>query len=112
MRDFVRFGVILHHMATVAGWLFGLVLLAFPQERSIVGFVLLLIWAFWQTVAVLGLFARWLLGRLDEKQEKMQRTADKLCASLGERRAKGVFAAVLAAMMAFKLVLPAGLNRI
>ena len=67
MRDFVRFGVILHHMATVAGWLFGLVLLAFPEERSIVGFVLLLIWAFWQTVAVLGLFARWLLGRLDEK---------------------------------------------
>ena len=32
MKDFVRFGVILHHIATVAGWVFCLVLFAYPQD--------------------------------------------------------------------------------
>ena len=42
MKDFVRFGVILHHIATVAGWVFCLVLLAYPEERSLVDFALLI----------------------------------------------------------------------
>ena len=42
MKDFVHFGVILHHIATVAGWVFCLVLLAHPEERSLVGFALLI----------------------------------------------------------------------
>ena len=112
MKDFVRFGVILHHIATVAGWVFCLVLFAYPQERSLIGTVLLVAWAFLQTIGSLELIGRWLLGRLDEKEEKMQRTAARLSRALGEGRAKGVFAALLIAMIGVKLALPVGLNRI
>lgn len=112
MKDFVRFGVILHHIATVAGWVFCLVLFAYPQERSLVGTALLVAWAFLQTIGTLELIGRWLLGRLDEKEERMQRSFARLGEHLGESRAKGVFAAVLAAMVALKLALPVGLNQI
>ena len=78
----------------------------------IFGFVLLTVWTFWQTLGVIELAGRWLLGRLGEKEEKMQRTADKLCAYLGESKAKGIFVAIYAVMLAAKLALPAGLNRI
>lgn len=112
MKDFVRFGVILHHIAMVAGWVFCLVLFAYPQERSLVGTALLVAWAFLQTIGTLELIGRWLLGRLDEKEERMQRSFARLGEHLGESRAKGVFAAVLAAMVALKLALPVGLNQI
>ena len=106
MRDLVRFGVILHCFATIAGWIFCLVLFAFPQERSLFGFVLLLAWTFWQTIRVLELLARLLLGRLEEKEEQMQRSF----ARLGEQL--GVLAGVLFLMVGCKLVLPAVMNRI
>ena len=112
MKDFVRFGVILHHIATVAGWVFCLVLLAHPEERSLVGFALLIAWTFLQTIAALELIGRWLLGRLDEKQEKMQKSVARWCEAFGERAAKRLFAATLAAMVALKLALPVGLNQI
>ena len=112
MKDLVRFGVILHHIATAAGWVFCLVLLAQPEERSFIGFALLLGWTFLQTIGTLALIARWLLGRLDEKEEKMQRTTARLSRALGEGRAKGIFAALLIAMIGVKLALPVGLNRI
>ena len=112
MKDFVRFGVILHHIATVAGWVFCLVLLAHLEERSIVGFALLIAWTFVQTIGTLELIGRWLLDRLDEKEERMQRSFARLGEHLGESRAKGVFAAVLAAMVALKLAMPVGLNQI
>ena len=101
MKDFVRFGVILHHIATVAGWVFCLVLLA-----------LLIAWTFVQTIGTLELIGRWLLGRLDEKEERMQRSFARLGEHLGEDRAKGVFGVTLVAMVALKLALPVGLNRI
>ncbi len=112
MNRLVHFGVILHHIATVAGWAFCLVLLGQPQERSMLGFVLLLALTFVQSIAVLALAARLLLGRLDEKEEKLQRSADRWCAAFGESKAKRLFGAMLAAMVVFKLVLPAGINRI
>ncbi|MBS6639931.1 MAG: hypothetical protein KH295_02620 [Clostridiaceae bacterium] len=112
MKDFVRFGVILHHIATVAGWVFCLVLLAHPEERSLVGFALLIAWTFVQTIGTLELIGRWLLGRLDEKEERMQRSFARLGEHLGEDRAKGVFGVTLVAMVALKLALPVGLNRI
>ena len=89
----------------MTGWVLCLALLRDPRERSAVGFVLLLGWTFLQT-------ARWLLGRLDESEEKVWGTADKLRAHLGERKAKGVYAAIYAAMLAVKLALPVGLNQI
>ena len=112
MKDFVRFGVILHHIATVAGWVFCLVLFAYPQERSLIGAVLLVAWAFLQTIAALELIGRWLLGCLDEKQEKMQKSVARWCEAFGERAAKRLLAATLAAMVALKLALPVGLNQI
>lgn len=112
MRDLVRFGVILHCFATIAGWIFCLVLFAFPQERSLFGFVLLLVWTFWQTIRVLELLARLLLGRLEEKEEQMQRSFARLGEQLGDGKAKGVLAGVLFLMVGCKLVLPAVMNRI
>ena len=112
MSDLVGFGMILHRFATVAGWVFCLVLLGQPQARSFVGFVLLLAWTFWQTIRVLELVARLLLGRLREQESHMQQTFARLGEHLGERKAKGVFVAVLMGMLACKLVLPAALNRI
>ena len=112
MKDFVRFGVILNRMASMTGWVLCLALLRDPRERSAVGFVLLLGWTFLQTIGVLGFAARWLLGRLDESEEKVWGTADKLRAHLGERKAKGVYAALYAAMLAVMLALPVGLNQI
>ena len=48
MNSFVRFGVILHHTATIAGWIFCLILLGHPEdekaERMQQGFVQ------WQTL--------------------------------------------------------------
>lgn len=112
MKDFVRFGVILHHIATVAGWVFCLMLFAYPQERSLLGFVLLLAWTFWQTIRVLELLARLLLGRLGEKEERMQRSFARLGEQLGEGKAKGILFGVLVAMVGCKLVLPAAMNQI
>ena len=112
MKDFVRFGVILHHIATLAGWVFCLVLLAHPEERSLVGFLLLIAWTFLQTISSLELIGRWLLGRLEEKQDKMQKSVARWCEAFGERAAKRLFAATLAAMVALKLELPVGLNHI
>lgn len=112
MRDFVRFGVILHYFVTVAGWIFCLVLLSDPQKRTLLGFVLLLVWTFWQTIRVLELLARLLLGRLDEKEEQMQQSFARLSEQLGESKAKGILAGVLVAMIGFKLVLPAAMNQI
>ena len=112
MKELVRFGVILNRIASVAGWVFCLVLLAHWEERSFFGFALLMGWTFWQTLRVIELVGRRLLGRLDEKEERMQRTADRLCAHLGESRATRIFVAVYAVMLAVKLALPAGLNRI
>ena len=112
MRDFVRFGVILHYFATVAGWIFCLVLLGDPQERTLLGFVLLLVWTFWQTIRVLELLARLLLGRLDEKEEQMQQSFARLSEQLGESKAKGILAGMLVAKVGCKLVLPAAMNQI
>ena len=112
MNDFVRFGVILHHISTVVGWVFCLVLLGQPEARSMVGFVLLLGWTFLQTIAVLELVARLLLGRLDEKQQRMQRLDETVRGLLDARRAFAVEAMVFALMVAAKIALPAGLNRI
>ena len=112
MNDLVRFGGILHHLATAAGWVFCLVLLGSPGERTPLGFVLLLAWTFLQTIGTIGLIARLLLGRLEEKNERLQRSFTRLGTLVGETRAKGAFAVMLAAMVAFKLALPAGLNRI
>lgn len=112
MSKMVCFGVILQHITTVAGWMFCLVLLGQPQERSALGFVLLLVLTFLQSIAMLELVARLLLGRLGEKEEKMQRSVERWCAAFGESRAKGLFGMMLAGMLVFKLVLPAGINRI
>ena len=112
MKDFVHFGVILHHIATVAGWVFCLVLLAHPEERSLVGFVLLIAWTFVQTIGTLELIGRWLLGRLDEKEERMQRPS-RASASIWAKTGRRAFSGVtLVAMVALKLALPVGLNRI
>ena len=112
MKDFVRFGVILHHISTVAGWVFCLVLFTYPQERSLVGTALLVAWAFLQTIGTLELIGRWLLGRLDEKEERMQRSFARLGEHLGESKAKGIFVAEMVAMVALKLALPVGVNQI
>ena len=42
----------------------------------------------------------------------MQRSFARLGKHLGERKAKGIFAAELVAMVALKLALPVGLNQI
>lgn len=112
MSKLVRFGIILHHIATVAGWAFCLVLLAYPQERSMLGFVLLLALTFFQSIAVLELAARLLLGRLGEKEEKMQRSVERWGEVFGERKAKQIFGGMLLTMVAVKLVLPAAVNQI
>lgn len=112
MNRLVRFGMILHHMATLAGWLFCLVLLAFPQERSVPGFLLLLALTFTQTVASLELVGRWLLGRLEEKEQRMRQSVSRWCEAFGEKAARRIFAAMLIAMIAFKLALPAVCNSI
>ena len=87
-------------------------LLGDPQERTLLGFVLLLVWTFWQTIRVLELLARLLLGRKDEKEEQMQQSFARLSEQLGEEKAKGILAGVLVAMIGFKLVLPAAMNQI
>ncbi|WP_281692643.1 hypothetical protein [Agathobaculum desmolans] len=112
MKSLVRFGVILHHMATLAGWLFCLVLLAFPHRRSMLGFLLLLVLTFTQTIASLELIGRWLLGRLNEKEQRMQQSASRWCEAFGETAARRIFAVMLIAMVAFKLALPAVCNSI
>jgi hypothetical protein len=112
VKSLVRFGVILHHMATLAGCAFCLVLLAFPQERSFLGFALLILLTFSQVIASLELIGRWLLGRLDEKEQRMQQSVSRWCEAFGEKTAGRIFAAMLVAMVAFKLALPAALNRI
>lgn len=111
MCDLVKFGLILHRFTTVLGWVFCLVLLAYPQERSLVGLALLLVLTLVQTVAALGLAARLLLGRLDEKEQRMQDTMRRLQGTLGTK-ANFVFAGGLALMLAFKLALPAAVNQI
>lgn len=112
MRGLIRFGIDLHHIATVAGWVFCLVLLAYPQERSMLGFVLLLALTFFQSIGVLELVARLLLGRLDEKEEKMQRSAKRWSEAFGEKKAKRLFGVMLLTMLAVKLALPAMVNQI
>ena len=112
MNNFVRFGVILHHTATIVGWVFCLILLGHPEARSVVGFVLLLAWTFLQSIGALELIARFLLGRLDEKAERMQQSLVQWQTLLGEKKAKRAFIALLVAMVASKLVLPMGLNQI
>ncbi len=112
MNNFVRFGVILHHTATIVGWIFCLILLGHPEERSLFGFVLLLAWTFFQSIGALELIARFLLGRLDEKAERMQQSFVQWQTLFGEKKAKRAFMALLIAMVASKLVLPVGLNQI
>ena len=82
------------------------------KERSLVGTTLLVAWAFLQTIGSVELIGRWLLGRLDEKEERMQRSFARLGEHLGESKAKGIFAAEMVAMVALKLALPVGLNQI
>lgn len=112
MNSFVRFGVILHHTATIVGWIFCLTLLGHPEERSLFGFVLLLAWTFFQSIGALELIARFLLGRLGEKAERMQQSFVQWQTLFGEKKAKRAFMALLIAMVASKLVLPVGLNQI
>ena len=112
MNGFVRFGVILHHISTVVGWVFCLVLLGQPEARGWLGFALLLGWTLLQTVAVLELVARLLLDKLDEKQQKMLRLDENLRKLMDAPRAFAVELAVFALMVAAKIALPAALNRI
>ena len=112
MNDFVRFGVILHHISTVVGWVLCLVLLGQPEARGMVGFVLLLGWTFLQTISVLYLLACWLLDHPDARNESRQRSYEHLCKRLGVRKAYAVELAGFALMVAVKIALPAGLNRI
>lgn len=111
MHGPVKFGIILHRFTTVLGWVFCLVLLAYPQERSLVGLALLLVLTLVQTVAVLDLAARALLGRLDEKERRMQDAMRRLQGAIGGK-ANFAFAGMLALMLAFKLALPAAVNQI